>query len=250
MNRIQLAITGTAAAALAVAVGFGVSHTQKIAEERRIENLSLAKKCLASIDDCTNNIDVKALPEDMKKDVYSALADAKIRRELVSNAKRCVAFKSLDSCEGLNSTLLKEVDPELQKKYNDALWSAKRAAIEEEKKEKARLARIKREEEEFKRLKWWEASNGIYARYCTSGPKPCSSSGVIGDASYVLVEIWCKERACGDIYGRVNLLNNSGTVVGWTNDTGYGGFGQKVVLTFDTYREGWSKAQITDLSFR
>ena len=45
-------------------------------------------------------------------------------------------------------------------------------------------------------------------------------------------------------------VENSGTVVGWTNDTGYGGYGQKVVLTFDTYREGWSKAQITDLSFR
>ena len=116
MNRIQLAITGSAALAIAAAVGFGVSHSQKIAEERRIENLSMAKKCLVSIDDCTNDIDVKALPEDMKEDVYSALADAKIRRELVSNAKRCVAFKSLVSCEGLDSTLLKELDPELQKK--------------------------------------------------------------------------------------------------------------------------------------
>ena len=33
MNRIQIAITGVAALALAAAVGFGVSHSQKIAEE-------------------------------------------------------------------------------------------------------------------------------------------------------------------------------------------------------------------------
>lgn len=250
MNRIQLASTVVAALAIAAAVGLGVSHSQKIAEERRIENLFLAKKCLANVEDCVDDIDAKLLPEEMKADIYSALADAKIRRELVSNAKKCVAFKSLGNCEDLNSNLLAEINPELHKKYNDALWSAKQAAIKKEKEEKARLARIKKEEEEFKRLNWWEPSSGIYARYCTKGPKPCSSSGVIGDASYVLVEIWCKEKACGDIYGRVNLLNNSGTVVGWTNDTGYGGYGQKVVLTFDTYREGWSKAQITELNFR
>lgn len=57
----------------------------------------------------------------------------------------------------------------------------------------------------------------------------------------------CKERACGDIYGRVNLISSSGVVVGWTNDTGYGDIGQKVQLTFDSYQDGWEKAQLTEL---
>ena len=49
--------------------------------------------------------------------------------------------------------------------------------------------------------------------------------------------VWCKERACGDIYARLNISQN-GTVVGWTNETAYGGFGQKVVLTFGSYTSG------------
>ena len=53
--------------------------------------------------------------------------------------------------------------------------------------------------------------------------------------------VWCKERACGDIYARMNILNG-GTVVGWTNETAYGGYNQKVVLTFGSYTQGWPVA--------
>ena len=250
MERLKLLGIGALSIAGVALLSFANSRYNETQEALRIDNLSQAKKCLKDESFCTDSIKTGWLPEDIKGEVYSALADAKNRRELLSKAKRCVALKSISSCEGIDSAELSEIDPDLQKKYNDALWSAKQKVIEKERKEKERLAQLKREEEEFKRLGWWEQENGIYARYCTNGPKPCSRAGVIGSASYVLVEVWCKEKACGDIYGRVNLLNNSGTVVGWTNDTGYGGYGQKVVLTFDTYREGWSKAQITDLSFR
>ena len=62
--------------------------------------------------------------------------------------------------------------------------------------------------------------------------------------------VWSKEKACGDIYGRVNLISDAGVVTGGTNDTAYGDSGQKVQLTFDTYRGGWSKARLTELNIR
>ena len=97
----------------------------------------------------------------------------------------------------------------------------------------------------------WTASDhpGIFWRWCTKDPE-CSSDGVIGDGSYVLMQVWCKERACGDIYAQVNLVNDSGVVVGWTNDSGYGGFGQKVQLTFDPTQDNWKTAQLTELNVR
>ena len=49
--------------------------------------------------------------------------------------------------------------------------------------------------------------------------------------------VWCKERACGDIYAKLNIERN-GVVVGWTNDTAYGGYGQKVVLMFGSSTSG------------
>ena len=119
--------------------------------------------------------------------------------------------------------------------------------VEIKEKENAdQLAKAKKDREEFEKLNWWEIRKGILARYCTKGPKPCSSGAVIGDQRYVLVEIWCKERACGDIYAKVNLLNSEGTVVGWTNDSSYGGYGQKVLLTFSSYQKNWSQAQIVE----
>lgn len=87
---------------------------------------------------------------------------------------------------------------------------------------------------------------GIYWRWCTNDPE-CTSDKVIGDGGYNLMQVWCKEKACGDIYGRVNLISSSGVVVGWTNDTGYGDIGQKVQLTFDSHQDGWVEAQLTEL---
>lgn len=90
-------------------------------------------------------------------------------------------------------------------------------------------------------------TEGVYWRWCTNDPE-CSSDKVIGDNSYNLMQVWCKEKACGDIYGRVNLISSSGVVVGWTNDTGYGDVGQKVQLTFDSYQEDWETARLTELN--
>ena len=51
--------------------------------------------------------------------------------------------------------------------------------------------------------------------------------------------VWCKERSCGNIYAKINILQgNDGPVVGWTNDIAYGDYGQKVVLTFQTSSNG------------
>ena len=58
--------------------------------------------------------------------------------------------------------------------------------------------------------------------------------------------VWCKEKACGDIYAKVNLDRN-GVVMGWTNDTAYGGYGQKVVLTFQS-SSGGSTAQLIEFT--
>ena len=57
--------------------------------------------------------------------------------------------------------------------------------------------------------------------------------------------VWCKETACGNIYAKMNILNN-GVVVGWTNDSAYGGYGQKVVLTFGSSTQG--SGRIVDFS--
>lgn len=94
----------------------------------------------------------------------------------------------------------------------------------------------------------WKATkkDGVFWRWCTDG---CDSSKVIGDAGYVIAEVWCRDTACGDIYGRVNLINEQGTVVGWTNDTAYGDVGQKVLLTFDSYQD-FKSAQLTELNIR
>jgi len=96
--------------------------------------------------------------------------------------------------------------------------------------------------------KGWTASDtpGIYYRWCYDCKPPEYSIG-----SYVQLKIWCKEQACGDIYARVNFVDKEGTVVGWTNDTAYGGLGQKVVLTFDSAAKGTRRsAEITELNFR
>ena len=95
----------------------------------------------------------------------------------------------------------------------------------------------------------WSKTNakGVYWKWCDDVDN-CDASNANG--KYVMALVWCKEKACGDIYGRVNLINDAGVVNGWTNDTAYGDVGQKVQLTFDTYRDGWSKARLTELNIR
>jgi hypothetical protein len=99
-------------------------------------------------------------------------------------------------------------------------------------------------------LNGWRQSDypGIYWRWCD--PPDCGTNKVIGDNAYVLAQVWCKTRACGDIYARVNFISDSDVVVGWTNDTGYGDNGQKVQLTFQSSDSGWSKVRLTELNIR
>ena len=86
----------------------------------------------------------------------------------------------------------------------------------------------------FKAEGWFEVDKGIYGRWCTH---TCSRAEVIGSSAYWLMEVWAKDRAAGDIYAQINVMQN-GTVVGWTNDTAFLAKGQKGVLTFTKYLPG------------
>ena len=106
----------------------------------------------------------------------------------------------------------------------------KRIAAANAKKAKAEAAA----EAKFKAEGWFEVDRGIYGRWCTN---TCSRAEVIGNSSYWLMEVWAKDRAAGDIYAQINVMQN-GTVVGWTNDTAFLAQGQKGVLTFTKYLPG------------
>ena len=95
----------------------------------------------------------------------------------------------------------------------------------------------------------WEATSkeGVYSKWCKVGE--CDTSRLIGEQRYAILMVWCKETACGDIYAQVNLLNASGVVIGYTNDTGYGNKGDKVQLTLSSYSD-FSKMQLTELNLR
>ena len=97
--------------------------------------------------------------------------------------------------------------------------------------------------------KGWETTSkeGVYSKWCKVGE--CDTSCVIGEQKYAVLMVWCKESACGDIYAQVNLLNASGVVIGYTNDTGYGSKGDKVQLTLSSYSD-FSKMQLTELNLR
>jgi len=115
--------------------------------------------------------------------------------------------------------------------------SAKLLAAAKEKKNTIQKQHAKERAEadaKFKAEGWFQIQRGIYGRWCTD---TCSRAEVIGNSSYWLLEVYCKERACGDIYAQLNI-SKGGTVVGWTNDTAYLGYGQKGILTFQKYGLG------------
>lgn len=237
---------------------------QKLLAITKADNLIDAKKCQKDLKYCNKRIDVNLLPIDLQELIAEKIAENEMRTEQKKLASSCLNSTGIleikefgvtglsKACKKINFNYLSKFDSSLSNELNDFISNKKiEVAKEVEEKEKenaAQLAKAKKDREEFEKLKWWEIRKGILARYCTSGPKPCSSGAVIGDQSYVLVEIWCKERACGDIYAKVNLLDSEGTVVGWTNDTSYGGYGQKVLLTFSSYQENWSKARLVEFT--
>jgi len=95
----------------------------------------------------------------------------------------------------------------------------------------------------------WDTTSkeGVYSKWCKVGE--CDTSRVMGEQKYAILMVWCKEVACGDIYARVNLLNATGVVIGYTNDTGYGNKGDKVQLTLSSYND-FSEMQLTELNLR
>lgn len=103
------------------------------------------------------------------------------------------------------------------------------------------------EAEKLADLGWMQVKPGIFARWCSAG---CSTSEVIGDDSYFLMEVWAKDQDAGDIYAQVNLLDATGTVVGWTNDTLYLSKGDKGVLTFTTHQENVTTARMVKFNAR
>jgi len=95
----------------------------------------------------------------------------------------------------------------------------------------------------------WESTSkqGVYQKWCKTGE--CDTGKVTEGQRYSILMLWCKEAPCGDIYGQVNLYNGSGVVVGYTNDTGYGDKGEKVLLTFSSYQD-FSSMRLTELNLR
>ena len=168
-------------------------------------------------------------------------------------AENCISVHNDDAIKGTTSACgsveTKYLSKEQLKQYNAAY--AKHKEIEAKKAEEKKAANekwraeqkakeAKRAEEKhqaeakFKAEGWFEVSTGIYGRWCT---QTCSNAEVIGDQSYWLMEVWAKDRAAGDIYAQINVLQG-GTVIGWTNDTAYLSRGQKGVLTFAKYLPG------------
>jgi len=109
-----------------------------------------------------------------------------------------------------------------------AAEASRKRLAEQAAKERAEIAAA---EAKFKAEGWFELDKGIYGRWCTH---TCSRAEVIGSSSYWLMEVWAKDRAAGDIYAQINVMQN-GTVVGWTNDTAFLSKGQRGVLTFQKY---------------
>ena len=247
MERKQAILLAAVSAAAIAGLGFLVSEDNKRKAIVRADNLAQAEDCLKNEGACNSAIKLAWLPDDIKGDVSKAVKEAKYRRELISKAKACILEKSIYSCDGIDKQEVASISPDLAKDLNNAIWSAKQKVAERERKEQQRLARIRKEKEEFDRMGWWEQQTGIFVRWCTD---TCSRAGLIGDGSYSLMEVWCRDRACGDIYAQVNFIRN-GSVVGWTNDTLYLGYGQKGVLTFQKYGlRGGNSTQLVKFSAR
>lgn len=105
-------------------------------------------------------------------------------------------------------------------------------------------AKANKEQQQFQKEGWFENQPGIYARWC----KDCAGSATYMDYAWRM-EVWCKEAKCGDIYARINISQGAGgPVIAWTNDTGYGDLGQKVVLTFQSATQG--NASLTEFVAR
>ena len=236
MERKQTILLAALSAAAIAGIGFLVSEDNKRKAIVRADNLAQAEECLKNAEACDSAIKLAWLPEDIKGDVSEAVKAAKARQELISKAKACILEKSIYSCDGIDKQEVASINPDLAKDLNNAIWSAKQKVAERKRKEQERIAREKREKAEWDRAGWWEQKPGIFVRWCKPVGCPGPRSNGYSDYTWRAM-VWCKERACGDIYAKLNIERN-GVVVGWTNDTAYGGYGQKVVLMFGSSTSG------------
>lgn len=177
--------------------------------------------------------------------------EAEVLRLNNSRAEDCIFLKGQSyNCERIDLALL---DPETSNKVTPFIETWKKTKAEAaakvqaetnayQKQQKALAAEWKRKaaeaEASFKAEGWWEQQPGIFLRWCDGKHPSCPGprSNAYSDYTWRAM-VWCKERACGDIYARLNILNGD-TVVGWTNDTAYGSYGQKVVLNFGSHISG------------
>lgn len=116
---------------------------------------------------------------------------------------------------------------------NIRIAAAAEASRKQEAEERAEAAAV---EAKFKAEGWWEQEPGIFVRWCEDSNCPGRASDHYSDYVWRAM-VYCRDRACGDIYARLNILQDD-IVVGWTNETAYGGRGQKVVLTFGSSTQG------------
>ena len=94
----------------------------------------------------------------------------------------------------------------------------------------------------------WETTSkdGVFKKSCKLGE--CDTGKIYGDQKGAMLMIWRRDRPCGDIYGRVNILNESNVVIGYANDVSHGDLGDKVQLTFSSNQD-FSKMRLTELLF-
>lgn len=94
----------------------------------------------------------------------------------------------------------------------------------------------------------WKATgtDGVFFRLCTDTDN-CPTDGVIGDQSYWLYEFWCRDRPC-DLYVKGIIYNAAGQSIGWTNDTGSGAQGDKVIITLSTFMDGAESMRVDEVS--
>jgi len=169
--------------------------------------------------------------------------------------KNIASVASESRKEITNIEYLKSVEKEkllrLKQINEEKLLKLKTKKDAEEKKEKIDLEQRRKvqakadAEVAFKAEGWWEPQSGIFVRWCKN---QCADTESFMDSVWRL-EVWCKDRACGDIYARINIMDGSnGPIIGWTNETAYGSIGQKVILTFQSSTSG--SASLTEFTAR
>ena len=70
---------------------------------------------------------------------------------------------------------------------------------------------------------WFVTRHGIYARYCNDPRRPptepaCSTADVRGNDTAWLLEVWCTDKKCGEVYGELSILDGK-SVIARTNST-------------------------------